>query len=123
MTRRRVVAGLGMLLLPGPPASAAESTGAGKSLMLHAAGHARRLEAGSRQIAAPGLATEGGEGVPVFNAGDRVEEDAEREVVGVADAHGFRIVSGVDAGARIVTAGVNTLVEGQKVRIDKDDRP
>ena len=73
MTRRRVVAGLGMLLLPGPPASAAESTGAGKSLMLHAAGHARRLEAGSRQITAPGLATEGGEGVPVFNAGDRVE--------------------------------------------------
>ncbi len=56
-----------------------------------------------------------------------VDPDSEaatpREVVGVADAHGFRIVSGVDAGARIVTAGVNTLVEGQKVRIDKDDRP
>lgn len=45
-----------------------------------------------------------------------------REVVGVGDADGFRIVSGIDAGARIVTAGVNMLVEGQKVRIDRDDR-
>jgi hypothetical protein len=36
---------------------------------------------------------------------------------------GIRIVSGIDPGARIVTAGVHSLTQGQKVRIEQDQQP
>ncbi len=45
----------------------------------------------------------------------------QRPVETAADESGrVRIVSGVEAGMRIVTAGVNTLTEGQKVRLDQE---
>lgn len=34
-----------------------------------------------------------------------------------------RVTAGIEPGARIVTAGVHSLTEGQKVRIDRDDTP
>ncbi|MDB5486177.1 MAG: putative component of multidrug efflux system family, partial [Tardiphaga sp.] len=36
------------------------------------------------------------------------------------DSGSARIVSGIEAGVRIVTAGVNTLKEGQKIRLDQE---
>lgn len=39
------------------------------------------------------------------------------------DPAGARIVDGVDPGARIVTAGVHSLKQGQKVRIEQDQQP
>lgn len=46
---------------------------------------------------------------------------AQRPVETAADDSGrVRIVAGVEAGMRIVTAGVNTLKEGQKVRLDQE---
>ena len=36
------------------------------------------------------------------------------------DSGRARIVSGIEAGVRIVTAGVNTLKEGQKIRLDQE---
>jgi RND family efflux transporter MFP subunit len=39
------------------------------------------------------------------------------------DSGGVRVIAGLDAGARVVTAGVHSLAEGQKVRIDQEDAP
>jgi membrane fusion protein, multidrug efflux system len=39
------------------------------------------------------------------------------------DSGGVRVVAGLDAGARVVTAGVNSLADGQKVRIDQEAMP
>lgn len=39
------------------------------------------------------------------------------------DPAGARILGGVDPGARIVTAGVHSLKQGQKVRIEQDQQP
>ena len=36
---------------------------------------------------------------------------------------GVRVVSGVEAGSRVVTAGVHSLTNGQKVRIDQETKP
>ena len=36
---------------------------------------------------------------------------------------GFRVNSGISAGARIVTAGIHSLKQGQKVRIEQDTKP
>lgn len=36
---------------------------------------------------------------------------------------GARIIAGLDSGARIVTAGVHSLKQGQKVRIEQDQQP
>jgi RND family efflux transporter MFP subunit len=46
---------------------------------------------------------------------------ASREVKSVPDGDGWvRVVAGLDAGARVVTAGVHHLAEGQKVRIGQE---
>jgi RND family efflux transporter MFP subunit len=39
------------------------------------------------------------------------------------DEAGIRVTDGVSAGARIVTAGVHSLTEGQHVRIEQDTQP
>lgn len=39
------------------------------------------------------------------------------------DPAGARIISGLDSGARIVTAGIHSLKQGQKVRIEQDQQP
>lgn len=39
------------------------------------------------------------------------------------DRAGARIIGGLDPGARIVTAGVHSLKQGQKVRIEQDQQP
>ena len=39
----------------------------------------------------------------------------------LADTSGLRVTGGLDAGARIVTAGIHSLKDGQKVRIDDGD--
>lgn len=39
------------------------------------------------------------------------------------DPAGARIIGGLDPGARIVTAGVHSLKQGQKVRIEQDQQP
>ncbi len=39
------------------------------------------------------------------------------------DEAGIRLVSGVTAGARIVTAGIHSLKQGQQVRIEQDTTP
>jgi len=36
---------------------------------------------------------------------------------------GFRVNSGISAGARIVTAGIHSLKQGQKVRVEQDTKP
>jgi len=36
---------------------------------------------------------------------------------------GFRVAGGLDAGARVVTAGIHSLKQGQQVRIEQDARP
>lgn len=41
----------------------------------------------------------------------------------LSSAHFVQVVSGLSEGERIVTAGVNSLEEGQKVRIDSEARP
>ncbi|MGO4712757.1 efflux RND transporter periplasmic adaptor subunit [Bradyrhizobium sp. 2TAF24] len=46
-----------------------------------------------------------------------------REVLGVPDDGGLRVTGGVEPGARVVTAGVHSLTEGQKVRIDQEAQP
>ena len=47
-----------------------------------------------------------------------------REITSMPDdSGGVRIVTGVEAGSRVVTAGVHSLREGQKVRIDQETRP
>jgi multidrug efflux pump subunit AcrA (membrane-fusion protein) len=46
---------------------------------------------------------------------------ASREVKAVPAGDGWVcVVAGLDAGVRLVTAGVNHLVEGQKVRIGQE---
>ncbi len=39
------------------------------------------------------------------------------------DEGGLRVIGGLEAGTRVVTAGIHSLKEGQKVRIDKDQTP
>jgi len=39
------------------------------------------------------------------------------------DEGGIRVISGLTAGARIVTAGINSLEQGQQVRIEQDTTP
>jgi RND family efflux transporter MFP subunit len=39
------------------------------------------------------------------------------------DEHGVEVTGGLAAGARIVTAGVNSLKPGQQVRIEQDSKP
>ena len=46
-----------------------------------------------------------------------------REVQSAPDDGGVRVTSGIEAGALIVTAGVHSLTEGQKVRIDQEKMP
>ncbi|MCC8979031.1 efflux RND transporter periplasmic adaptor subunit [Bradyrhizobium acaciae] len=47
-----------------------------------------------------------------------------REVTSSADdGSGARIVAGIEEGSRVVTAGVHSLVDGQKVRIDQEAKP
>ncbi len=47
-----------------------------------------------------------------------------REVQGSRDDGGaLRVTAGLDAGLRVVTAGVHSLKEGQKVRIDQEAQP
>lgn len=41
----------------------------------------------------------------------------------IQDESGFRVIDGLKAGARVVTAGIHSLKEGQKVRIEKDSTP
>jgi RND family efflux transporter MFP subunit len=41
----------------------------------------------------------------------------------VADPTGARIVDGVAPGARVVTAGIHSLKQGQQVRIEQDQKP
>ncbi|MET4119108.1 RND family efflux transporter MFP subunit [Bradyrhizobium sp. JR1.5] len=41
----------------------------------------------------------------------------------VADLTGARIVDGVAPGARVVTAGIHSLKQGQQVRIEQDQKP
>jgi len=44
-----------------------------------------------------------------------------REVQATPDGDGWvRVTAGLDAGARVVTAGVHRLAEGQKVRIGQE---
>ena len=43
-----------------------------------------------------------------------------REVQSVPDGAGWVSVTGLEAGARVVTAGVHRLAEGQKVRLDQE---
>ncbi|MEW6640447.1 MAG: efflux RND transporter periplasmic adaptor subunit [Pseudomonadota bacterium] len=46
-----------------------------------------------------------------------------REIAGTPDDGGLRVASGLAPGARVVTAGVHSLKEGQKVRIDQEALP
>lgn len=47
-----------------------------------------------------------------------------REIQSTRDENGgVRITAGLDAGARVATAGVHSLAEGQKVRIDQEATP
>ena len=39
------------------------------------------------------------------------------------DEHGIRLTGGLDAGARIVTAGIHSLRQGQQVRVQQDPTP
>ena len=39
------------------------------------------------------------------------------------DEGGFRVTHGLTAGARIVTAGIHSLKQGQQVRIEQDSNP
>ncbi len=39
------------------------------------------------------------------------------------DESGFRVIDGLKAGTRVVTAGIHSLKEGQKVRTEKDSTP
>jgi hypothetical protein len=39
------------------------------------------------------------------------------------DDQGIRVTGGLDAGARIVTAGIHSLKQGQKVRIEQEQAP
>jgi membrane fusion protein, multidrug efflux system len=39
------------------------------------------------------------------------------------DEGGFRVIGGLEAGTRVVTAGIHSLKQGQKVRIEQDLRP
>jgi RND family efflux transporter MFP subunit len=49
---------------------------------------------------------------------------ASREITSAPeDSGGVRVVAGVDAGSRVVTAGVHSLAEGQKVRISQEAKP
>ncbi|WP_050419277.1 efflux RND transporter periplasmic adaptor subunit [Bradyrhizobium tropiciagri] len=41
----------------------------------------------------------------------------------VADQTGARVVGGVGPGARVVTAGIHSLKQGQQVRIEQDEKP
>jgi RND family efflux transporter MFP subunit len=48
---------------------------------------------------------------------------SQREVGLAEDAGAFRVTDGLAEGARIITAGIHSLKQGQQVRIDQDDRP
>ncbi len=43
--------------------------------------------------------------------------------VGAKESGYFTVASGIDAGNRVVTAGVHSLTQGQKVRIDVEEIP
>jgi len=45
------------------------------------------------------------------------------QVDGFVDEGGIRVTSGLARGARIVTAGIHSLKQGQKVRIEQDPNP
>jgi membrane fusion protein, multidrug efflux system len=40
-----------------------------------------------------------------------------------ADQEGNRVIGGLDPGARIVTAGIHSLKQGQQVRVEQDQKP
>jgi membrane fusion protein, multidrug efflux system len=46
-----------------------------------------------------------------------------RKVDLAEDEGGFRVLGGLEPGTRVVTAGIHSLKEGQKVRIEKDSTP
>lgn len=41
----------------------------------------------------------------------------------VADPAGLRVIGGLASGARVVTAGIHSLKQGQQVRIEQDQKP
>jgi RND family efflux transporter MFP subunit len=46
-----------------------------------------------------------------------------RKVDLAQDEGGFRVTGGLDAGTRVVTAGIHSLKQGQQVRIDQEATP
>lgn len=77
-------------------------------------------ERGFRLPAAAILTKDGKSSVWVVDPGTR--SVATRDVVVVANPDGsVTVTSGIDAGMRVVTAGVHHLKEGQKVRLEKED--
>jgi RND family efflux transporter MFP subunit len=46
-----------------------------------------------------------------------------QKVDAVADQTGARVTGGLAAGARVVTAGIHSLKQGQQVRIEQDQKP
>jgi len=48
---------------------------------------------------------------------------SERKVHVLQEEAGIQVVAGLDAGTRIVTAGIHSLKSGQRVRIDQDSTP
>jgi len=77
----------------------------------------RKMEAAIRLPLSALLEAEGKTRVWVVDAASQTVALKDIEI-GAKDATSFAVKSGLDAGARVVTAGVHSLKNGQKVRID-----
>lgn len=89
----------------------------GSTITAYIPGNAQR---GFRLPATAILTKDGKSSVWIVDPGTK--SVATREVAVVANADGsVTVTSGIDAGMRVVTAGVHFLKEGQKVRFEKED--
>lgn len=94
------------------------------SFRLGATVTAKLDRAQSRALHVPASALLAKEGANFVWVVDETANTASLQKVDVvAEPAGLRVVSGLASGARVVTAGIHSLKQGQQVRIEQDQKP
>ena len=94
------------------------------SFRLGATVTAKLDRAQSRALHVPASALLAKEGANFVWVVDQTANTASRQKVDVvADPAGLRVVGGLASGARVVTAGIHSLKQGQQVRTEQDQKP
>jgi RND family efflux transporter MFP subunit len=82
----------------------------------------RNIENSTLRLPASAVLTRDGQGF-VWIVDPTASTLSLRNINFTEDEGGVQVISGVSAGARIVTAGIHSLKQGQKVRIEQDSTP